>query len=98
MNINDMEKDPGTKLLNRIGQVDPPPFLFTRIEARISGRTGGAVPRRWVLVTGLSLAVLLAANTLAIQKRIQQVGPDREGVSDLASGMGLRTSNQFYNE
>lgn len=94
----DMEKDPGIELLNRIAEVDPPPFLFTRIEARINGPARGVVPQRWVFVAGLSLAVLLAVNTFAVQRRINAERSGRDAMTELASGMGLRTSNQLYNE
>lgn len=84
------------EILKRIGRVDPPPFLFTRIEARIAATVAGSMPigRAVTLLCGLAVVLMLNALMLLPSER----NAPREGRVDAAPTMEFRFSNQIYHE
>mgnify|MGYP000992424649 CR=1 FL=1 len=87
-----MKNEDGLELLGRVGRVDPPPFLFTRIEARLA--QGAIVPRGRLVAIACALAVLLLANAAVLTR----VSGTRNGSSlgDVVDVMGMNASNQLY--
>jgi hypothetical protein len=77
-------------LLKRIARVDPPPFLLTRIEARLA--EGKQVPRGRLVAVACALALLLLVN-LAVLTHGSGSG---SRLDEVAKGMGMNTSNQLY--
>ena len=51
--------------LGRVGMVDPPPFLLTRIEARIAAVRAEKMPLTWAVGMALTLLLLVTANAVA---------------------------------
>ncbi len=86
-----MENNEAIDLLNSIQKVDPPPFLLTRIEARLERVL--PAPRFWVLGSVLALCAIVAVNVLVLRGQLSAV---RENVASLVEGMGLDNSNQLY--
>ena len=86
-----MENNEAIELLNSIQKVDPPAFLFTRIEARL--QQGLPAPRSWVLASVLALCAIVAVNVVVLRS---QRSAGWEDVASLAEGMGLGNSNQLY--
>jgi hypothetical protein len=79
-------------LLERIARVDPPPFLFTRIEARLMEVV--QVPRARIVVVACGLALLLLANAVVLTRASRATGASSLG--DVAGAMGMNASNQLY--
>ena len=79
-------------LLKRIERVDPPPFLLTRIEARLE--QGVRVPRTRLVAVACGLALLLLVNVAVIK----QSKGDESGsaMGEVLDGMRLNASNQLY--
>jgi hypothetical protein len=84
--------------LERIRRVDPPPFLFTRIEARIAYRQGSLPARSWVLVSTSVLVLLLAVNTFVMVGHPTDGRSFHSDIGQFAEGMGLQATNQLYHE
>ena len=84
------------ELLRSVGRVDPPPFLFTRIEARIVARNKERPSRSWVLATGMAMAFLLTVNSYFLLKGSNEISAG--SIEQLASGMEMNASNQLYHD
>ncbi len=91
-----MKHDDLMELLSSVDRVDPPPFLLTRIEARIADRERAQVPRTWSVMVGALAVVLLLLNVFAIGRGVERVPSDQAALQDLGSTFGLSTSNQLY--
>jgi hypothetical protein len=91
-----MEHDELMDLMHGMERVEPPPFLLTRIEARIAERRRAVVPRTWSLAAGALAVVLLLLNGFAIGRGVENAPSDHVAVQDLGSTFGLSTSNQLY--
>ena len=87
-----MKNEDVLDLLARVERVDPPPFLFTRIEARLA--QGRIVPRARLVAIACALAVLLLANVAVLTR----ASGTRSGSSlgDVVDVMGMNASNQLY--
>lgn len=81
-------------LLKRVQRVDPPPFLFTRIEARLAVGNGVRVPSARLVALACGLVLLLLANVAAIRENKSDTGAS--AMSEMLDGMGLNASNQLY--
>jgi len=77
-------------LLKRIARVDPPPFLFTRIEARLSATV--RVPRGRLVAMACALAALLLVNAVVLGGKEGRSGQ----LDEVADAMGMNASNQLY--
>jgi len=91
-----MEEERINELLGQVGRVDPPPFLFTRIEARIELQQESRPSRSWVLATGMAMALLLTVNSYFLLRGSNEmpVVP----IEQLASSLELNASNQLYHD
>jgi len=87
-----MDTNGPEELLKRIARVDPPPFLLTRIEARLSAAV--QVPRGRLVAVACALALLLLANVAVIRQSKSDNGGSAMG--EVLDGMGLNASNQLY--
>ena len=87
-----MNNGDALELLGRVGRVDAPPFLFTRIEARLT--QGAIVPRDRLVVIACALVMLVLANAAVLTR----VSGARTGTSlgDVVEVMGMNASNQLY--
>ncbi len=91
-----MKHDELMELLHCVERVDPPPFLLTRIEARIADRRRSVVPRTWSVTAGALAVMLLLLNVFAIGRGAERVPSDQAALQELGSTFGLSTSNQLY--
>lgn len=90
-----MEKDKDLEMLGRIKKVDTPPFLFTRIEAKIQDFEAERFSPTWAVAWSLALALLISVNVFAFNNF---TSVQNDGIEQVASGMGLSGSNQLYHE
>lgn len=77
-------------LLKRIARVDPPPFLLTRIEARLAPAV--QVPRGRLVAVACALAALLLVNAVVLGGKAGSNGQ----LDEVADAMGMNASNQLY--
>jgi hypothetical protein len=84
--------------LERIAPVAPPPFLFTRIEARIAAQLRDRVPVAQAVAVFCGLALLLVVNTWALRPATAAIEPNAQEAAVLGTSLGLSPSNQLYHE
>jgi len=94
---HEMMHDP-TAHLKQVGRVAPPPFLFTRIEARIRAQMEQQVPMGRLVAVLCGLALLLAMNGLVLHSGRPAAQPERSELPTLGTALGIHTSNQLYHE
>ena len=83
-------------LLSRVQRVDPPPFLLTRIEARLADGGSMTVPRFRVIAVVCGLALLLCANVAVLMQSNSGTSSSNEG--QVVEVMGMNASNQLYHD
>lgn len=91
-----MKEERINELLSNVGRVDPPPFLFTRIEARIVARNEERPSRSWVLATGMAIAFLLTVNSYFLLNGSNEMST--VAIEQLASSLDLTAANQLYHD
>ncbi|MBK9759597.1 MAG: hypothetical protein IPO90_06425 [Flavobacteriales bacterium] len=79
-------------LLKRVQRVEEPPFLFTRIEARLIHEV--PVPRTRFMLVACAIAVLLVANVTVIMR--SHASSATAATAEMMDAMGMDASNQFY--
>ncbi|MBK7285958.1 MAG: hypothetical protein IPI95_01980 [Flavobacteriales bacterium] len=82
--------------LGRVGRVDPPPFLLTRIEARIAAVRAEKMPLTWAVGMALTLLLLVTANAVAYHHQAGAGDHTTSDVQQLATDLSLSPSEQLY--
>ena len=82
--------------LKKIKQADPPPFLYSNIEATIQSHNEGAVPVRWRWTAAVAFAVLLVLNIYVMVDAPKK--NKSAGIESLVNELHLTSSNSLYNE
>lgn len=90
-----MKKKNHIELLKKVGQVEAPPFLLTRIEAKIRAAEAERLPVSWQWAVALTFMLLIFFNLSAL-KTERSASPDP--TSQLAESLRLHPSNQLYHE
>jgi hypothetical protein len=91
MNIHDDLKD-----LAKLQRVEAPPFLMTRIRAKIEANRSERLTPRWALAASLAFGLLLVANISLLNSNGQS--PVNHNMEIIASGFDLVPNNQLYHE
>lgn len=91
-----MEVEKAIHLLQQIEKVEAPPFLRTRIQARIELAIAETPGRSWVLAGVTTMALVLLVNTVTLFG--DRTTRSSDPVSELSRGMGMSPSNQLYYE
>ena len=84
------------EVLEKVNRVEAPPFLFTRIEARIQAQLNEQLPIRWVWVSISTVLLLVVVNTLILRDSTQHSNASNSGIHHISEEMGMQTSNQLY--
>lgn len=84
------------EVLEKVNRVEAPPFLFTRIEARIQAQLNEQLPIRWVWVSISTVLLLVVVNTLILRDSTQLSETSNSSVQHISEEMGMQTSNQLY--
>ncbi|MFN0036499.1 MAG: hypothetical protein ACKVUS_15650 [Saprospiraceae bacterium] len=79
------------ELLKKVGKVDAPPFLLTRIQAKIRSGEAERLPLAWGWAGGLAFGLLLLLNVLAVG-RPQETAPAKS----LAQQLQMTQTEQLY--
>lgn len=90
-----MKKENDIELLKKVGKVDAPPFLYTRIVAKIETTTADQLPLSWKWIGGLAFSLLFVCNIYFTKLGINTHTPPQES---LISTLHIHQSNQFYDE
>jgi len=84
------------EVLEKVNRVEAPPFLFTRIEARIQAQLNEQLPIRWVWVSISTVLLLFVVNTLILRDSTQLSETSNSSAQHISEEMGMQTSNQLY--
>ena len=86
--------------LERVKRVNAPPFLYTRIKAKIQEQSDqvSLISVRWVYAAGVAVILLLLVNGFAISKRLNSDNSEGYNPSTIIASMELRSSNYLYDE
>lgn len=84
------------EVLEKVNRVEAPPFLFTRIEARIQAQLNEQLPIRWVWVSISTVLLLVVVNTLILRDSTQLSETSNGSIQHISEEMGMQTSNQLY--
>jgi hypothetical protein len=77
---------------NKIQKVEPPLFLFTRIQQQIKNLDNVSVSKKYVWATALSLIVIVIVNIFVLTKSITT----KNKTPNLAESMNMMPSNNLY--
>ena len=85
-------------VLQKIERVDAPPFLLTRIEAKIQAIKADKVSMSWLVSASAAVVALIAFNvSLLTSTSKSQTGNSAE-IENVVAGMNLDSSNQLYHD
>ncbi|MCC6461983.1 MAG: hypothetical protein IT260_16030 [Saprospiraceae bacterium] len=88
-----MKNESNIDLLKKVGKTEAPPWLFTRIQAKLRQGEAEQAPGWWPWATGLALAALLVLNLA-----VWQGAGSPSAAESLVSSLQLHASNQLYDE
>lgn len=92
-----MKQQEALQHLKKVGKVEAPPFLLTRIQAKIAARQVAQVPSSWKWAGALAFGTVLLLNLLAVGS-VQPSRDSRSQIETLADGLQLSGTNQLYDE
>lgn len=90
-----MQTEDKLDALKKVQKVEAPPFLWTRIQARIRQSDMERLPRSWQWAGALAFGILLLLNWRVIATSGRTTPAP---VATLAAGIQLQPSNQLYDE
>ncbi|HNM23915.1 MAG TPA: hypothetical protein PKL15_00745 [Saprospiraceae bacterium] len=88
-----MAKESVQELLKKVRPTEAPPFLLTRIEARLRAEAAERLPRSWQWAGALAFGALLLLNALTLRPS-GSTSTDTAG--SLMSYLQINSSNQLY--
>ena len=91
-----MNIDKKLEALEKIRQVDAPPFLLTRIKLQIRNLDNPPSPVRWTWAFVASAVVIVTLNLSIIFSRNNTVKAN--AIETVVSSMHLSNTNSLYNE
>ena len=90
-----MEKDYIKIIKTKVKPIEVPPFLFTRIEAKIQKEEGLKLPFTWRLVAGVVFVVVFALNIYTFNSTQNN---SSDTLSEFSDVMNIDVSNHLYYE
>lgn len=90
-----MKKSSQIQLLEKMKKVDPPPFLYTRIEAQIDNLQRNQTPLKWIVLSTTAFCLLLIINCSVLSTYFTFF-KNTETIHHIAEEMQLMNYNQFY--
>jgi len=95
VNMEELNK---IELLKQVKRVDAPPFLRTRIDARIQQAAEDSLSNGWVWSFAATVALLIVVNSMVFLSGTEDVSTADSGAYTVTQGMGINVSNQLYND
>jgi len=83
--------------LRNVKKVEAPPFLLTRINAKIAAQEVETLPLSWKWTGALAFGLVLLLNVRALQVN-RQASSSQDTIEVLADGLHLSNANQLYHE
>jgi hypothetical protein len=93
-----MEVPNEIELLSKVGRVETPPFLKTRIDARIQQLAEDSISSGWVWSFAATVALLIVVNSMIFLGGTSDSTSSENGAYTITQGMGMNVSNQLYND
>ena len=93
-----MEELNELELLQQVKRVDTPPFLRTRIDARILQASEDSLSNGWVWSFAATVALLIVVNSMVFLSGTEDSSTSDTGAYTITQGMGINVSNQLYND
>lgn len=92
-----MKKEQPLERLKKVKKLEAPPFLLTRINAKIRAKQAEQLPQSWKWAGALAFVLMLFLNLFAVKTNRPSTGsPD--GIEALADGLQMSNANQLYHE
>jgi hypothetical protein len=79
-----------------IKRLEPPPFLFTLIEARLVRIGHERAPRSWVVAAATMAVLLVVLNVTVLRGWTAGQDPAHGTAAHVLQSMGLEPANQLY--
>ncbi len=92
-----MKKIPNLDQLKKVKKVEAPPFLLTRINAKIMANQAENLPTSWKWAGALAFGLMICLNIFGLKTGNQPPG-NQIGIVTLADGLQMSDSNQLYYE
>ena len=89
-----VQKDKIEQLLGKVSKVDAPPFLFTRIKAKIENKFANKITPKWLWASSLGLILLIMINL----SLIKNYTADQSQKENLAEKLNILPNNTLYYE
>ncbi|MCB0528926.1 MAG: hypothetical protein KDC65_10655 [Saprospiraceae bacterium] len=93
----DMKQQHSLEQLRSVKKVETPPFLLTRINAKIAAQQAEALPSSWQWAGALAFGLMLLFNVMVVRAN-RQTGSGQGSVETLAYDLQMTASNQLYHE
>lgn len=91
----DMQDMKYSDLLKKVRRVEAPPFLLTRIEAKLDAARAARTPVSWQWAGAIAFGLLLLLHLGALQS---DSAPSGAAAHQIAQSLSLQTSHQLYDE
>lgn len=91
-----MDADKDLQKLKKIGKVEAPPFLYTRIRARIDSFAEAPAPMRWRITFAAAAAIVLALNIGIIMTSPKT--QEETTIATVVNSMSLASTYELYYE
>ncbi len=92
-----MKQQPNLELLKKVKKLEAPPFLLTRINAKIKAIQVEQLPSSWKWAGALAFGLMFCLNIFGL-KTGHQTTSNHSGVETLADGLQMSNFNQLYHE
>ena len=84
--------------LKNVARVEAPPFLKTRIDARIQQLAEDSISSAWVWGFAATVALLVVVNGTILLRGSGSDASSFDVASSITSSMGINNLNQLYND
>lgn len=91
----DMQNLKHFDLLKKVRRVEAPPFLLTRIEAKLDAARAARTPVSWQWAGAVAFGLLFLLHLGALQS---DSAPSGAAAHQIAQSLSLQTSHQLYDE
>jgi hypothetical protein len=84
--------------IEKLQRVSAPPFLYTKIKAKIEAQENDVVSFQWVFNLSVSFVLLIIVNVFVISSSLKNKTVENNDIFAVAEGMSLSNSSQLYYE
>ena len=92
-----MKQQLNLEQLRKVRKLEAPPFLLTRINAKIMARQAEQLPTSWKWAGVSAFGLMLCLNLIGL-KMSQSTARSPIAIETLANGLQMSNTNQLYHE